>query len=62
MEQRNRPNAVAFAVPFFIGLMTLTRFSEHVRPVDVLALSGSGAAIGIGIAGFVLSFKLRRKS
>lgn len=50
MERSRRPFAAAVLL-FILGAAGLSRFSQNVRSVEAVGLSGSGAAIG---AGFVL--------
>jgi hypothetical protein len=40
----------------FIGLGNLIRYSDHVRFVDFLGISGSGATIGVSLAGIVACY------
>ena len=46
---------------FVLGVVGLTRFSEGVRSVDVVGLSGSGFAFGVGFAFLVLGLSGRIK-
>lgn len=41
---------------FVIGIVGLLRFSTDVRSVDVVGLSGSGFALGVGFVLLVLGF------
>jgi len=59
MERQNRINPWPFSIMFFVGLMTLTRFADHVRAVDAVGLSGSGFAMGFGLVGFIVAFRAR---
>ena len=45
-----------------IGVVGLSRFSQNVRSVDVVGLSGSGFAFGVGFALLVLGLTGRIKS
>lgn len=49
MERSRRllPSAVLL---FVIGAVALSRFSQNVRAVDAVGLSGSGFAFGVGFA------------
>jgi len=62
MERSSAVNPWPFATLFFVGLMTLTRFSQDVRSVDAVGLSGGGFAMGVGAVGFIMAFRARRKS
>ena len=62
MERATRVNPWPFATLFFVGLMTLTNFSQHVRAVDTVGLSGSGFAIGVGVVGFITAMRARRRT
>ncbi len=46
---------------FIIGTVSLFRFSQNVRSVDVVGLSGSGFAFGVGFAFLVLGLTGRIK-
>ena len=41
-------------VPFVVGIAAILRFSQHVRAVDSVGLSGGGAAIGVGFSLLVM--------
>lgn len=41
---------------FVVGIVGLLRFSTDVRSVDVVGLSGSGFALGVGFVLLVLGF------
>jgi hypothetical protein len=43
-------------VLLLVGLAGLVRFSESARSVDVVGLSGSGFALGVGFVLLVLGF------
>jgi hypothetical protein len=62
MERSKPVNPWPFGIVFFVGLMTLTRFAQDVRSVDAVGLSGGGFAIGIGMLGFIMALRARRKS
>jgi hypothetical protein len=62
MERSSAVNPWPFAILFFVGLMTLTRFSQDVRSVDAVGLSGGGFAMGVGVVGFIMAFRARRQS
>ena len=46
---------------FILGVSGLFRFSHNVRSVDVVGLSGSGFALGVGFALLVLGLAGRIK-
>ena len=46
---------------FIIGVSTLTHFSQDVRAVVVVGLSGAGFAMGVGFAFLVLAATGRLK-
>ena len=64
-----RPNLAAMAVLFIIGVGSLFRFSQNlfhfsqnVRVVDVVGLSGGGAACGAALFGFIFALVARNKA
>jgi ABC-type arginine transport system permease subunit len=60
--ERSKPNLVVMALLFFIGVMTMFHFSQNVRIVDAVGLSGSGAACGAAMFGFIFALKTRNKT
>ena len=67
--ERSQPNLAVLAILFFVGVSTLTRFSQNlfhvsqnVRIVDVVGLSGGGAACGAAIFGFIFALIGRNKA
>ena len=67
--ERSRPNLAVMAMIFFIGVTTLSRFSHNlfhaspnVRIVDVVGLSGGGAACGAALFGFIFALTARNKA
>jgi hypothetical protein len=67
--ERSRPNLAVMAMIFFIGAATLFRFSQNlfhlspnVRMVDVVGLSGGGAACGAALFGFIFALRTRNKA
>lgn len=46
---------------FIIGTAGLVRFSQNVRSVDAVGLSGAGFAFGVGFAFLVLGLTARIK-
>ncbi len=64
-----RPNLAAMAVLFIVGVGSLFRFSQNlfhfsqnVRVVDVVGLSGGGAACGAALFGFIFALVARNKA
>ena len=67
--ERSRPNLAALALLFFIGVSSLFRFSQNlfhfsnnVRTVDVVGLSGGGAACGAAMFGLIFALMARKKA
>jgi hypothetical protein len=67
--ERSRPNLAVMALLFFIGVSSLFRFSQNlfhfsqnVRIVDVVGLSGGGAACGAAMFGFIFALRARNKA
>jgi hypothetical protein len=67
--ERSRPNLAVMAMIFFIGLSSVFRFShnlfqfsQNVRMVDVVGLSGGGAACGAALFGFIFALRTRNKA
>jgi hypothetical protein len=46
---------------FIVGAAALSRFSHNVRSVDVVGLSGSGFALGVGFVLLIFGFTGRIK-
>ena len=60
--ERHKPNLIAMVVLFLSGIGSLFHFSDNlfhfsqnVRLVDVVGLSGGGAACGAALVGFIFS-------
>jgi hypothetical protein len=67
--ERARPNLAVMAMIFFIGLSSVFRFShnlfqlsQNVRMVDVVGLSGGGAACGAALFGFIFALRTRNRA
>lgn len=65
----SKPNLAVLALIFFIGVSSLFRFSQNlfhfsqnVRIVDVVGLSGGGAACGAAMVGFIFALMARNKA
>lgn len=61
MEQ-SKPNFAIFALLVIIGIGAIARFSTDVRAVQVVGISGGGAACGVALFGFISALKSRKKS
>jgi hypothetical protein len=66
--ERSKPNFAVLGMLFFIGVSSLFRFSQNlfhfsqnVRIVDVVGLSGGGAACGAAMFGFIFRLIARNK-
>ncbi|HXH28427.1 MAG TPA: hypothetical protein VNL37_05240 [Candidatus Polarisedimenticolia bacterium] len=59
MDKPKRLNPAPFVALLVIGAITFFHFSQHVRSVDAVGLSGSGFALGIGV--FAIITVLRAK-
>ena len=64
--ERSKPNIALLALLFLIGVSSLFRFSQNlfhfsqnVRIVDVVGLTGGGAACGAAIFGFIFALTAR---
>jgi hypothetical protein len=60
--ERSRPNSAVLAMLVLIGVGATIRFSHDVRSVQVVGLSGGGAACGAALVGFVWALKTRDKA
>jgi hypothetical protein len=67
--ERSKPNLAALALIFLIGVSSLFHFSQNlfhfsqnVRIVDVVGLSGGGAACGAAMFGFIFALMARNKA
>jgi hypothetical protein len=65
--ERPKPNFAVLALLFVLGVSTLFRFSQnmfhfsqHVRIVDVVGLSGGGAACGAALFGFIYALLAKK--
>ena len=66
---RSKPNFAILTLLLVIGVSSLLRFSQNmfhfsqnVRIVDVVGLSGGGAALGSAIFGFIFVLMARNKA
>jgi len=67
--EASKPNLAALVLLFIIGVSSLFRFSQnlfhlsqHVRIVDVVGLSGGGAACGAAMFGLIFAVMARKKA
>lgn len=60
MEQ-SKPNFPVLLLLVIIGIGSIVRFSSNVRAVQVVGISGGGAACGVALFGFVFALKSGRK-
>lgn len=67
--ERSTPNLAVLAMLFVIGVGSLVRYSQNlfqlsqnVRIVDVVGLSGGGAACGAAMFGFIFALMARNKA
>jgi hypothetical protein len=59
--ERPAPNFGVSVLLLIIGAVNLFHFSQNVRIVDVVGLSGGGAACGAAIYGFIFALIARRE-
>lgn len=57
--ERSKPNLAVLAMMVLVGVGAIVRFSLDVRIVQVVGISGGGAACGAALVGFVWAFKTR---
>ena len=64
--QRPKPNLLVMVMPLgmllVIGIGTLIRFSHNLRPLDVVRVSGGGAACGAAMFGLIFVLASRNKA
>ncbi len=60
--ERSRSNLALFAMLVIIGVGAILRFSHDVRVVQVVGLTGGGAACGVALCGFIWAFMARGKT
>ena len=67
--QRSTPSLAVMAMLFIIGVTSIVRFSQnlfhlaqHVRVVDVVGVSGGGAACGAALFGFIFTLVAKNKA
>jgi len=54
--ERSRSFLPLVGVLFIVGIVGLVRFSQNMRSVDVVGLTGSGFALGVGFVLLLLGF------
>ena len=59
--ERPKADLAVLAMLVVIGVGAIARFSQDVRNVQVVGLSGGGAACGAALVGVVWAFKTRVK-
>lgn len=59
---RAKQNPAVLALLFIIGVGSLVRFSHNVRAVDVVGLSGGGAAIGVALFSLIFARIAKNKA
>lgn len=60
--ERSPSNLPVLVMLVVVGLGAIVRFAPGVRLVQVVGLSGGGAACGVALVGFVWAFKTRGKA
>ena len=60
--ERPKPDLAVLAMLVIIGSGAIVRFSQDVRSVQVVGLSGGGAACGAALVGLVWALKTRVKA
>ena len=60
--ERSRSNLAVLTMLVLIGVGAIVRFSHDVRGVQVVGLTGGGAACGVALCGFIWTFMTRGKA
>jgi hypothetical protein len=60
--ERSRSNWAVVAMLVIVGAGAIVRFSHDVRTVQVVGLTGGGAACGAALCGFIWAFMTRGKT
>lgn len=60
--ERSRLNPAVLAMLVMIGVGAILRFSHDVRAVQVVGLTGGGAACGVALCGFMWTFMAKGKA
>jgi hypothetical protein len=60
--ERSKPNLAVLAMLALFGVGAIVRFSQDVRSVQVVGISGGGAACGAALVGLIWAFKTRAKA
>ena len=51
----SKPNFPVLVLPVLLGVGSIVRFSSDVRPVQVVGISGGGAACGVALFSFIFA-------
>jgi hypothetical protein len=64
LVEQPKPNLAAMAMLFIIGIGTLTRFAAatNLRAVELVGISGGGAACGAALFGFIYAIMASKKT
>jgi hypothetical protein len=54
-----RVNPIPFVLLLIVGVGNLVRFSQNVRAVEAVGLSGGGFAIGLAVFGLIMTLRSR---
>ncbi len=60
--ERSRSNPAVLVMLVLVGVGAIARFSHGVRGVQVVGLTGGGAACGVALCGFIWAFMTRVKA
>ena len=60
--KRSKPDLAVLAMLVLFGVGAIVRFSLDVRIVQVVGLSGGGAACGAALVGIIWALKTRAKT
>lgn len=60
--QPSKMNAATLVLLVLLGVGSIVRFSPNVRPVQVVGISGGGAACGVALFGFLQALRSKSSS
>ena len=60
--ERSRSNLAVLAMLTIVGVGAILRFSHDVRVVQVVGLTGGGAACGVALCGLIWALMTRGKT
>ena len=60
--ERSKPDLRILVVLVIFGVGSIVRFSHGVRAVDVVGLSGGGAACGVALYNFIFALMSRKRA